>query len=257
MKTKTLLPVALIVMLGLAGCGNIFGRGHSSMASADSSNVDDIYRDYATDQLELGRNRIQNGALTEALEPLRRASFNPATAAAAHNAMGVVYARLGRNDVAGRMFRLAMEENPGEPKFAANLERLEAAAMAATSALPVPASTPQAGNGGGMPLAVLAPATARVEPVMQAARAAPAVQTMRPAYGGAIRVSQPSGPAQRLSQYEVRVGGPATPARTARVRQAYAGDLPSYPQRVHIEISGPSAQRGNRPSAAYPVRVNF
>ena len=227
MKAKCLLPVALFVTLGLAGCGGIFGRGHSSMASADSSNVDAIYRDYATDQLELGRNRIQHGALTEALEPLRRASFNPATAAAAHNAMGVVYAKLGRRDVAERMFRLAMTENPDEPKFAANLERLEASGMVAASPAAVPAWTAQAGNGAAMPLAspAPAPAIATVEPSIQAARAAPAVQTMRPTYGGAIQISQPSGPIQRLSQYEVRVGGPATPARSARVRHAYAGDL--------------------------------
>lgn len=257
MKAKCLLPVALIVTLGLAGCGGIFGRGHSSMASADSSNVDDIYRDYATDQLELGRNRIQHGALTEALEPLRRASFNPATAAAAHNAMGVVYARLGRRDVAERMFRLAMEENPDEPKFAANLERLEAAGMAAASPAAVPALTAQAGNGGAMPLAALAPANAMGAPAIQAAKDAPVVQTMRPTYGGAIQISQPSGPIQRLSQYEVRVGGPTIPARSARVRQAYAGDLPNYPQRIRIEVSGPPSLRTDRPSAAYPVRVNF
>jgi tetratricopeptide (TPR) repeat protein len=260
MRATFVLPVALAVTLGLAGCSSLFGHGKSSLASADSSSVEDIYRDYATEQLELGRARIQQGALTEALEPLRRASANLATAAAAHNAMGVVYARLGRSDVAERMFRLAMERDPSEPKFAANLERLEATAAIAASPRAVPAVpelTAQAGNSGAAPLAAAAAPPAMVEAKVQAAMAVPAVQFVRTAYGAGIQVSQPAGPVQRLSQYEVRVGGAAPQARRAVIRQAHAGNVTGYPLRFRIEVSSPAASGTARTAVGYPARVTF
>lgn len=234
------------------------------MASADNASVDDIYRDYAAEQLALGRAKIQQGALTDALEPLRRASGYPTTAAAAHNAMGVVYAKLGRKDVAERMFRMAMAEAPGEAKFAANLRRLETEGMAVPSAASAPAMTAQAGGTPAAPSqAPIAPpalALAAIKSAIQATGPAPAVTPavamVRPAFGSAVQVSQPTGPIQRLSRFEVRVGG-AAPAMPLRVRQALAADLRNYPQRIRIQASGPSAPGSAVGPAAYPVRVNF
>jgi tetratricopeptide (TPR) repeat protein len=257
MKAITLLPVVMVVTLGLAGCSSIFGHGKSSIASARSSNVEDIYRDYAADQLELGRGMIQQGAYTAALEALRRASFHPATAAAAHNAMGVVYAKLGRKDIAERMFRLAINENPGDPKFASNLERLEATGAIAHSPKADSAMPAQAGNVGTMPLAALVPANSAGDAPIRAAQVVQALRIMRPAYGAALEVSQPAGPIQRLSQYEVKVGGAATPTRSAPVRQAYAGELLGFPQRSRIEVSSPPTQGAARTVHAYPARIIF
>lgn len=170
--------------------------------------------------------------------------------------MGVVYAKLGRKDVAERMFRLAISQDPAEPKFAANLERLEASGATAPSPAAASAAPMQASNVNALPPAAALPAIAVSAAPLQAAKPEQAVHILRPAFGSAVQVSQPVGPIQRLSQYEVRVGGSTAPARTARVRQAYAGDLPTYPQRFRIEVSSPGAAGAAR-SAAYPARVSF
>lgn len=80
--------------------------------------------------LEEGRAALRAGNLSTAAALLRIAQQNPDTRAAASNGLGVVYVQLGRRDLAERYFRLALAADPANPKYAANLVRLQTEALA-------------------------------------------------------------------------------------------------------------------------------
>ena len=108
----------------LAGC-SIFGgnqlarsdaQGREQMASAQA--VAEIY-------LDVGRTNLRNGNLATATRYLQGALSHPSTRAEATNAMGVVYIRLGRLDVAQRYFKQAVDLEPGNASYHTNLARIE------------------------------------------------------------------------------------------------------------------------------------
>lgn len=251
MKTGTGLCAALLALVSLSGCTAIFGGGHSSIASAKGESMADIYHEYAVEQLELGRQQLRAGAFASAIEPLRRASHDRQSAAAAHNAMGVAYAKLGRGEVASRFFNLAMAEEPGNAAFAANLARLGGnpapdgpsnvepglAAQQANGADPQEKASAQVGDADRVSVPVADPRMA--------------VQTISPSYGAAIRATGNIGQMQRISRHEVMVGGQVGIAAASRAEA-------QYPVRIPLETGKVTLREGARSgSVGYPVRIHF
>lgn len=76
--------------------------------------------------LDEGRAQLRDSNLSAAAALLRVAQQDPALRAEASNALGVTYARLGRDDLAERYFRAAIDIAPSDQRFAANLLRLQA-----------------------------------------------------------------------------------------------------------------------------------
>lgn len=238
MKSAPMTIAVIGAAICLSGCTSLFGAKHASRTPADRLDIAEIYHDYAVEQLELGRNQLRAGAYATALETLRRASLDRATAVTAHNAMGVAYAKLGRVELARRHFTLALAREPQNPAIAANLTRLKAETRAAEQALAV------------VDAAAPVPASAS-EPSSTVSR--PEIgRTIKPAYGA--RVVAEGGPArlQRVSAHEVRIGGSkiANSPRNVAAR-------PADPSKMVI-----GSRSGSRPTAkvvhtTYPVRVSL
>jgi tetratricopeptide (TPR) repeat protein len=74
--------------------------------------------------LEEGREQLRTGQISAAIASFRMARMDPAVAADANNGLGVAYIRLGRFDLADRYFRTALDLEPQNERFAANLLRL-------------------------------------------------------------------------------------------------------------------------------------
>ncbi len=74
--------------------------------------------------LEEGRAQLRSGQISAAIASFRMARMDPAVAADANNGLGVAYIRLGRMDLADRYFRTALNLEPENERFAANLLRL-------------------------------------------------------------------------------------------------------------------------------------
>ena len=68
---------------------------------------------------------LRDGNLSAAVASYRIALLDPATRADASNGLGVAYAKLGRDDLAARYFLGAIDAEPDNPKYVANLLRLQ------------------------------------------------------------------------------------------------------------------------------------
>lgn len=138
---KKLVAGAMAAML-LGGCQSIFGH-HA--ARLDVHPVGEVQTTAeAAIALEEGRQYLAGGEVASAIVAFRTASLDPATAASAHNGLAVAYALLGRGDLAERFFQRAIEEDPFDPRFAANLDRFyrsRDAKMAKVENFPAVAST--------------------------------------------------------------------------------------------------------------------
>lgn len=73
---------------------------------------------------EFGRRQLADGQIGLAVESFRKALESGEPAAPAINGMGVAYARLGNFELALRYFQRAMEIDPANGRYAANLARL-------------------------------------------------------------------------------------------------------------------------------------
>lgn len=115
---------AAIALIALSGCQalGLPSFGLHSRAPADRWAPSSDYRAALDD----GRAQLRDGNLSAAAALLRVAQQDPALRAEASNALGVTYARLGRDDLAERYFRVAVDIAPGDQRFAANLLRLQA-----------------------------------------------------------------------------------------------------------------------------------
>lgn len=135
----------------LAGCQSPllqswgFGKGKAQ----DTSDTPAIAGVLA---LEEGRAQLRAGRVSAAVASFRIARLDPATAAEAHNGLGVAYAKIGRPDLADRYFRAAIAIDPSDTRFAANLLRMQHGVMMARRNSASPA-TPAAGGVGGADLA--------------------------------------------------------------------------------------------------------
>lgn len=72
----------------------------------------------------VGRSQLDQGNYGLALETFQRALGNGEPRAAALNGLGVGYARIGRTDLAAQYFRMAMDAEPANERYAANLSTL-------------------------------------------------------------------------------------------------------------------------------------
>ena len=96
---KTVMLLAISVP-ALAACANPFVRANQAAARllSPSGNSD----------LAMGRQALADGQYGTAIAALRFARLDPACSAEATNALGVAYARIGRDDLAERYFREAL-----------------------------------------------------------------------------------------------------------------------------------------------------
>lgn len=122
--TKTSQTITIVAGgLLLAGCQSMSGnaaRLNSGIRVAEQPDG----KIHAEDQMAIGRAALSTRNYARAIAALRQASLEPELAAAAHNGLGVAYAGIGRNDLAERYFRQAVEEDPSEQRYADNLVRL-------------------------------------------------------------------------------------------------------------------------------------
>lgn len=219
MKTIYRLTVIGTAALALGGCSWFGGSSRSAEASAQPATYAQAYQAYAQVKLAAGRRALGTGATVAALEAFRLAARDPETAAAAHNGMAVAYSRLGRTELAGRYFQLAMIEAPENADFAANLARFNRSAYPSQPAL--------------------------------AAAPAPASRVVGAAYGAAVTAADTGAgdQIQRLSRYEVRVGAPVPTSQPASA---------AYPVRIEMaqDSSAQPAVRVSR-TGEYPARIQF
>lgn len=210
---RVLAIVAVASLLG--GCQSIFGS-HAAPAANQALDLQAEIGRYATEQLEGGRRLLDLGQNGLAISAFRKALIGTEQRAAAHNGLAVAYANIGRPDLAERYFRLAMQEAPGDDRYAANLNRLFAT---------VPARTTQ---------------ESRLATVQ--AFEAPAVST------DAVSANPASTRLVRTSNYEVRIVAPVAQPRARRSAAASARPVSiSVGRRLNAEISisGPAAATGS------------
>ena len=216
--------VVLLASTLLGGCQSLLGKSaklevRPAGAASEAS---------AAIALEEGRQHLVRGEVGLAVVSLRNATLDPETAPQAHNALGVAYAMLGRGDLAERYFRRAVELDPSDARFAANLARY----YESREAMLAKADRAKA------PVVV-----AIAEPV----EAPPPVQQMMQAGPSVVRINLPT-PAEamtRVSRQEVviRTRAPERPTALAETRRRNprysAAPIKSdstYP--VRIELSG-------------------
>lgn len=248
MNTPNKIAILAAGALCLSGCSSIFGGSQMARANADELDIQEIYHDYAAEQLALGRAQLRAGAYASALESLRRASRDPQSAPAAYNAMGVAYAKLGRQETAVRFFRLALMLDPENRSFASNLTRLKGQFRNDSEV----SGQQLAANASGQDESAASARVADASEEQQAEEAA-RIRTVKSAFGAEIRVGAGTGQIQRLSTYEVRIGGPRHSARGQR-RVVARSD---YPVRVQVSPSQGEAKAAPSDKGAYPVQVRF
>ena len=227
------LAIATLASVLLAGCQSLFG----SAAKLEVRPAGAPLEASAAIALEEGRQHLERREVASAIVALRAAMLDPATAATAHNGLGVAYALLDRGDLAERYFRRAIELDSADPRFAANLARFyasrEAALAKANAALPPviatsiePTETPQSLAAAPAPrLLVAGPSVVRIE------------------------LPTPASSMTRISRREVviRTASAAAPIAVADARRrnprfsaAPAGAEATYPIRIALP---PTARR--------------
>lgn len=123
---KSLHRIGLVAATGVLLSGCSLFQGHPTHALNGNQHGEVTTAETIAEiQLEVGRENLANGNLATAARYLQGARQHPATRADATNALGVVYVRLGRLDVAQRYFSEALEVEPDNARFATNLARLE------------------------------------------------------------------------------------------------------------------------------------
>ena len=75
--------------------------------------------------IEEGGAFLREGNLSAAVASYRIALLDPSSRADASNGLGVAYAKLGRDDLSARYFLAAIDAEPDNPKYVANLLRLQ------------------------------------------------------------------------------------------------------------------------------------
>ncbi len=122
---KSVLLIGLAGSLGGCQILNLPAMVFKSRPGAESKSWAPAAKtDYAA-ALSEGRFALSSGNLSEAAALFRIAQGGESTYADATNGIAVAYAKLGRPDIAERYFRMAIDSQPENPKFAANLLRLQ------------------------------------------------------------------------------------------------------------------------------------
>lgn len=130
MKTKAI--TAILLAGALSGCqsspffASIFGGQKSPATLRHPVDVAGAVT------LEEGRAQLTQGNIAAAIASFRIARLDAATEADANNGLAVAYARLGRPDLAERYFIAALEIEPDNVRYTANLIRLRHDVMLAS-----------------------------------------------------------------------------------------------------------------------------
>jgi len=250
MQNSMKLAVLLAAGISTSGCTAIFGHKQAKADAGQEVDVAAIYSEYASEQLELGRSLMRAGAYSSAIEPLRKASRDRGSAPAALNAMGVAYAKIGRNEVAGRFFRQALLLDPENKAFAGNLLRLKSSpnsepaqqdvALAVAEVKPANTSMRQASNDESSP--------AEREVVVLDQKS-----SITPAFGRDVVTSTGTGQLARVSEYEVHIGKREKSAEPARRNVVTS----QYPLKIKFGRSSATNTEATSNALAYPQRVKF
>ncbi len=116
----------------LGGCQSLRSNAHNLQAGIRLPAVVDS-KAFATQQLAAGKTSLDSRNYASAVQAFREAALDPMLAAAAHNGMAVAYVGMGRNDLGRRYFGMAITEDSQNPRYQANLSRLDTSINAATS----------------------------------------------------------------------------------------------------------------------------
>lgn len=119
----------------LAGCQTSPFAGWFSKSSDKRAQARTAPKLVGAQLIEEGRVQLSQGHISAAVATYRLARMDPSTAAQAENGLGVAYAKLGRFDLADRYFRSAVEREPQDMRFTANLLRLQRTVMMARAKL--------------------------------------------------------------------------------------------------------------------------
>lgn len=219
------LMIVLLASTLLGGCQSLFGKSAKLEVRPAGATI----AVSAAISLEEGRQHLLRGEPASAIVALRLATVDPATAAPAHNGLGVAYAMLGRGDLAERYFQRAVEQGPDDPRFAANLSKF----YASREAMFAKAEAAKA-------VAVVA--------IAEPAEAAPAAIVRRTLQAGpsVVRIDLPT-PAEAMTRVSgrevvIRTHTPQPPAAMADARRRN----PRF-----------SAVAAARPASSYPVRIEL
>jgi len=186
-----------------------------------------------TGALDEGRAHLRDGNISAAVASFRIAQLDRSTRAEASNGLAVAYARLGRDDVAERYFQAAISAEPDNPKYIANLLRLQQATLARRAA------------SGGTDLAV------RSAPMQPAAsRTALAASESSEAARSTL-----AGPLDRVSRNEVRVHSRSELGNAPAMAVTYRDAAPAEPAAEPVERDDKVAAA--EPARQVPVRVAF
>lgn len=116
---KGAIASVMLCLVATTGCGSMdFGSRPKVQQQADMSA-------YFKDRLADGREHLEAGRPTKAIEAFRQASYDPAVAPEAFNGMAVAYSQLGRDDVARTLFMRATELDPVDQRFSRNLAKID------------------------------------------------------------------------------------------------------------------------------------
>ena len=258
MRNFTRTATCVAALVALSGCQSFvsaLGFGPKDGAKRAEASKEAIF---GNDELERGRAALRAGYPAAAIKQFRMAALNPEAAPDAFNGLGVAYAKLGRADLAERYFKMALDLDATNPRYAANLERfynsplgnsVRALAMRKKEAELAMAEAEAAAEQQGL-----------VEPEAEAAvERRGAVTLERPG----VRITRSSGRELRLvtSQPEVSVSRGARPEVAVRnpakrdiSEESEATEAEAKPERKPVRIMswGTSAK-----SDQYPVRISL
>lgn len=265
MRSCARILLVTICVAALPGCQSLFSS-HGRVAEASAPAVD--LQGYFEQRLAEGRRHLLADRPSLAVVAFRQASYDASVRARAFNGMAVAYDRLGRVDLAQRYFMAAVELEPDNVSFAANLIRFNESLADARAIDPVAVAQAEA-------LLVGPPG------IPDDGEAMPEVATVAP-----DRM-------QRISPNEIRIAArseteiaPDTNRSNRAATRAGAGNLQGRPQSreypVRVVLAGPGEQADqpaarvrvegqattdrNRPRArvafsrgprSYPVRIYF
>jgi len=125
MKKVTRLFAMMSAATALGGCQSVPLLGWMSKERPAAAAKRNALVENKAGALEEGKTHLRSGNISAAVASFRIALLDPAARGEANNGLAVAYAKLGRADIADRYFRAAIESDPENPKFAANLLRLQ------------------------------------------------------------------------------------------------------------------------------------
>ena len=250
METTQKLIFSVIGALCLSGCASVFGTKQAAMQHTDRVDVAQVYHEYANEQLEAGRSQLRAGAYASALDSLRKASHDPKSAPAAYNAMGVAYLKLGREDVATRLFTLALMLEPGNQAFASNLKRLKVQALGKSENVARElAVADQVESDKPSP----SPVNEKVSTFATSKADQAQVLLVASAYGRNLSTTSGTGGMRRISAHEVRIG--KTGQTPGSHQDAVAASR--YPVKIDFHSTENRRQNAHTDRASYPQRIDF